>query len=100
MADYKLTVNGNGDAEYITAAGDDFVKTSMPSGQALGIIESASLVEKSDKFGGFEICVNGGEYYFAGKIGKAAKADEPLSEPEAEAKPKKASAKKASTSKK
>lgn len=100
MADYKLTVNDNSDVEYITAAGEDFVKTSMPSGQALGIIESASLVEKSDKFDGFEICVNGGEFYFAGKFGKAAKADEPLGEPEAEAKPKKASAKKTSTSKK
>ena len=100
MADYKLTVNDNSDVEYITAAGEDFVKTSMPSGQALGIIESASLVEKSDKFDGFEICVNGGEFYFAGKIGKAAKSDEPLDEPEAEAKPKKASTKKASTSKK
>lgn len=96
MADYKLTVNDNSDVEYVTAAGEDFVKTSMPSGQALGIIESASLVEKSDKFDGFEICVNGGEYYFAGKFGKVAKAEKVAdeSEAEAEAKPKKSTASK------
>lgn len=100
MVDFKLVVNDNGDTEVIKPAGQDFVRTCVCEGEAKAIIGTASKVESSDKFDGFGICVNDGEYYFAGKFGKAAKADEPLDEPEAEAKSKKASAKKASTSKK
>lgn len=73
---YKLNVNDNEEVEVIVPAGSDYVRTSMPIGQAKGIIESADSVEKSDKFDGFGICVNGA-FYFSGKLmsGKASKAD-------------------------
>lgn len=76
--DYKLTTKEN-DVEYIMPAGSAFVKTCMPSGKAIGII-GAGKAEKSDKFPGFEICVNGGAYYFAGKFTaeKAKANDEPI----------------------
>lgn len=73
---YKLKDNGNDEVSFITSAGTDFVRSTMPVGQAKGIIESGK-VEKSDKFADFEICVNDGEYYFAGNF----KADEKKSEP-------------------
>lgn len=65
---YNLKKNANGDVWYIVRAGSAYVKASMPSGKALGIIGAASKVEKSDKFDGFEISVNDGEYFFAGTI--------------------------------
>ena len=92
--DYKLNSNANDDTEFIKPAGVMFVKSSMPSGKAKAIIATGT-VEKSDKFDGFEIMVNGGEYYFAGTItaGKPSKAEKPADEEKAEPK-KKASAKK------
>ena len=69
--DYKLTRSGENDVEYIAPAGSSFVRSIMPEGSVIGIIATASKVEKSDKFDGFGICVNDGEYYFAGAIGKA-----------------------------
>lgn len=86
--DYKLNSNANDDVEYIKPAGTMFVKSSMPTGQAKGIIATKSF-EKSDKFDGFEIEVNGGEIYFAGKItaDKPSKA-EPVAEEKADEKPK------------
>ena len=96
--DYKLTRSGENDVEYIAPAGSSFVRSIMPEGSVIGIIATASKVEKSDKFDGFEICVNDGEYYFAGKLGKeTAKAEKATDEPvKAEKKPvaKKATAKK------
>lgn len=65
---YNLKKNDNGDVWYIVRAGSAYVKASMPSGKALGIIGAASKVEKSDKFDGFEISVNDGEYFFPGEI--------------------------------
>ena len=55
---YKLTVNDNSEVEAIMPAGSSFVKISIPEGQAIGIVESADKIEKSDKFDGFEICVD------------------------------------------
>lgn len=63
--DYKLNSNANDDTEFIKPAGVMFVKSSMPTGQAKAILATGTI-EKSDKFDGFEICVNGGEYYFEG----------------------------------
>lgn len=83
--DYKLNSNANDDVEYIKPAGVMFVKSSMPTGQAKAILATGTI-EKSDKFDGFEIMVNGGEYYFAGTI----TADKPS---KAEAEPKKAAGK-------
>ena len=80
MVDFKLVVNDNGDVEVIKPAGSDFVRTCVCEGEAKGIIATASKVESSDKFDGFGICVNDGEYFIAGTLGKA-KA-EPKSEPE------------------
>ena len=82
--DYKLSANANGDVEYIAPAGSDYVRTSMPIGQAKGIIEASDNVEKSDKFDGFGICVNG-EIFFAGKLmsGKTSKADDGEEKPTA-----------------
>ena len=80
MVDFKLVVNDNGDVEVIKPAGSDFVRTCVCEGEAKGIIATASKVVSSDKFDGFGICVNDGEYFIAGTLGKA-KA-EPKSEPE------------------
>ena len=92
---YKLNANDNGDVEYIAPAGSSFVRSSMPEGRAVGIIESASKVEKSDKFADFEICVNDGEFYFNGKItASKAKAEPKADEPEVEEKPVKKTASK------
>lgn len=83
--DYKLTVNDNGDTEVIKPAGSDFVRTCVCEGEAKAIIATASKVESSDKFDGFGIAVNDGEYYFAGNIGKASakaeKAEKATDEP-------------------
>ena len=70
MADYKLTVVGDGDVEYVAPAGSSFVRSCMSEGQAKGIIETATKIEKSDMFDGFGIAVNDGAFYFAGNIGK------------------------------
>ena len=72
---YNLKKNANGDVWYIKKAGSAYVKATMPSGKAEGIIGTGK-VKKSDKFEGFEICINEGEYYFAGSI----KTDEEKSE--------------------
>ena len=77
---YKLKDNGNDEVSFITSAGTDFVRSTMPVGQAKGIIESGK-VEKSDKFDGFEI--KSGNYYFAGTIASEEpekSADEPKTE--------------------
>ncbi len=92
MANYKLTVNDNGDVEIIRQAGNDYVRTIVAEGQAKAMIETAESVEKSDEFADFGISVNGGEFYFAGKITSA------KSEPKADEKAK--PVKKASASKK
>ena len=85
--DYKLNSNANDDVEFIKPAGVMFVKSSMPSGKAKAVIATGT-VEKSDKFDGFEIMVNGGEYYFAGTItaDKPSKAEKPADEVKAEPK--------------
>ena len=85
---YKLTVNEAGDVEFIKRAGEDFVRSSMCEGEAKALIETGK-VAKSDKFDGFEIEVNGGEIYFAGKItaDKPSKADT-VAEEKADEKPK------------
>lgn len=64
--EYKLNDNGNGEVTFITTAGSDFVKSTMPVGKAKGIIASGK-VKESDKFEGFGIKVND-KYYFAGSI--------------------------------
>ena len=73
---YKLNVNDNEEVEVIVPAGSDFVKFTMPVGQAKGVIES-SEIEASDKFEGFEIFADG--KYFAGtvKAEKSQTSDEP-----------------------
>ena len=63
--EYKLKDNGNGEVNFITAAGSSFVKSSMPIGMATGIIE-ANGFDEHDKFGGFPIFADG--KYFEGKI--------------------------------
>ena len=63
---YKLTVLESGEVEIVKPAGSSFVRTKIPEGKAIGIIESSDKAEKSDKFEGFEICVNEGKYYIAG----------------------------------
>ena len=65
---YKLNANENDDVSIIMRAGSDYVKTVFPKGKVIGIIGAAGKVEKSDKFDGFEICVNSGEYYINGKL--------------------------------
>lgn len=79
---YNLKKNDNGDVWYIMKAGSSYVKAIMPYGKAMGIIESATDVTKSDKFDGFEICVNDGKYFFAGTVESEDKkpADEPKTE--------------------
>lgn len=91
--DYKLNSNASDDVEFIKPAGVMFVRSSMPSGKAKAILATGT-VEKSDKFDGFEIMVNGGEYYFAGTItaDKPSKAEKPADEEKSEPK-KKASTK-------
>ena len=74
--DYKLT-SANGEVKYITSAGSDFVMSFMPESKAKAII-GAGKAEKSDKFSGFEICVNGGAYYFAGKFTAEKANNEPI----------------------
>lgn len=76
---YKLKDNGNDEVSFITSAGTDFVRSTMPVGQAKGIIESGK-VEKSDKFDGFEI--KSGKYYFAGTV--EAESEKPADEPKTE----------------
>ena len=92
--DYKLNSNANDDVEFIKPAGVMFVKSSMPTGQAKAIIATGTI-EKSDKFDGFEIMVNDGEYYFAGTIGKA-KAEKVVADEE-EVKPEKSTSTKKTT---
>lgn len=69
---YKLTVLESGEVEIVKPAGSSFVRTKIPEGQAIGIIESSDKIEKSDKFDGFGIKVDDGKYYIAGTL----KADE------------------------
>lgn len=75
---YKLKAI-NDEVSFITSAGTDFVRSTMPVGQAKGIIESGK-VEKSDKFDGFEI--KSGKYYFAGSVN--AESEKPAAEPKTE----------------
>lgn len=81
---YNLKKNDNGDVWYIMRAGSAYVKASMPYGKAMGIIESASDITKSDKFADFEICVNDGEYFFAGTVESKVKEEKPADEPKDE----------------
>ena len=81
---YNLKKNDNGDVWYIMRAGSAYVKASMPFGKAMGIIEAASDVTKSDKFDGFEICVDDGKYFFAGTVGT--EEEKPADEPQTEEK--------------
>ncbi len=77
---YNLKKNDNGDVWFIMRAGSSYVKAIMPYGKARGIIESATDVTKSDKFDGFEICVNDGKYFFAGNMESEAKDEKPADE--------------------
>lgn len=90
--EFKFKDNGNGEVEAIAPAGSSFVRYKMSESKAKAII-SAGKAEKSDKFEGFGICVNG-EYYFAGSFTP----DKAKAEPKAEAKPKKAAPAKKTTS--
>jgi len=63
----------NGEVEVIAPAGSAFVRYKIPESKAKAII-GAGKAEKSDKFPGFGICVNG-ELYFAGSM-TAEKAEE------------------------
>ena len=63
---YNLKKNANGDVWYIKKAGSAYVKATMPIGKAEGIIGTGKA-EKSDKFDGFPIAVNG-EYFFPGEL--------------------------------
>lgn len=83
---YQLKEKSNGEIDFIATAGSDFVKSSMPIGRAKGIIESGKA-EKSDKFDGFEICVNDGKYFFAGTVESEVKEEKPADEPKTEDKP-------------
>lgn len=65
---YKLYADELGEVEIVKPAGSSFVRVKIPEGQAIGIIESADKIEKSDKFDGFEICVDDGKYYIAGSL--------------------------------
>ena len=79
--DFKLK-EIKGEVNFIMPAGSDFVASTMPFGQAIGIC-NAGKVEESDKFPDYPICVNG-KYYFAGRF----KADEPKREEKAMDEPK------------
>lgn len=76
---YKLKKSDNDEVKVVMLAGSDYVVSSMPEGRAIGIIESAEKIEKSDKFDGFGISVDEGKYYFAGtvKADEEKSADEP-----------------------
>lgn len=65
---YKLNANANGDVKVIMKAGSDYVKTTLPKGKVIGIIELSKKIEKSDKFDGFEICLDGGKTFVAGTL--------------------------------
>lgn len=77
---YELRRAVGGDVWYIMQAGSSYVKAIMPYGKAMGIIESATDVTKSDKFDGFEICVNDGKYFFAGTMESEVKEEKPADE--------------------
>lgn len=64
---YKLDAN-NGEVQVIRKAGSSFVKYAISEGQAKGYIGTAKSVEKSERFKGFEIAINGDELYLAGEI--------------------------------
>lgn len=83
---YQLKDKSNGEIDFIATAGSDFVKSSMPIGRAKGIIASGK-VKVSDKFADFEICVNDGEYFFAGTVESEVKEEKPDDEPKTEDKP-------------
>lgn len=94
---YALKANSNGDVEVVMKAGSDYVRTVMPKGKAEGILATAESVEKTTEFG-LNLCVNGGQYYFAGSA--TTKAEKPADEAEAEPKAEKKTAAKKSTAKK
>lgn len=64
---YKLDAN-NGEVQVIRKAGSSFVKYAISEGQAKGYIGTAKSVEKSERFKGFEIAINGDELYLAGEF--------------------------------
>lgn len=66
--EYKLKANENGDVKIIKKAGSDYVRASLPKGKVLGIIQLSNKIEKSDKFDGFEICLDGGKTFVAGTL--------------------------------
>lgn len=70
---YNLKKNENGDVWYIKKAGSAYVKATMPIGKAGGIIGTGK-VEKSDKFDGFPIAVDG-EYFFPGELAEEESSD-------------------------
>lgn len=70
---YNLKKNADGDIWYIKKAGSAYVKATMPIGKSEGIIGTGK-VEKSDKFDGFPIAVNG-EYYFPGELSEEKSSD-------------------------
>lgn len=72
----------NGEVGFVMPAGTDFVASTMPIGKATGICNMGK-VEESDKFPDYPICVNDGDYYFAGKF-KAEVKDEKAAEPKKE----------------
>ena len=66
--DFKLNVNANKDVEVIMKAGLDFVRTTKTEGECIGLINTASSVESSNKFFGFGIELDGGKLYISGKL--------------------------------
>lgn len=80
---YNLKKNDQDEVKFVMPAGSDFVSATMPIGKAIGIC-GAGKTEESDKFPDYPICVNNGEYYFAGRF----KADEPKREEKATDEPK------------
>ena len=70
---YDLKTNEQGMVKVIKKAGSAYVKATMPIGKAEGIIGTGK-VEKSDKFDGFPIAVNG-EYFFPGELAEEKSSD-------------------------
>lgn len=81
---YNLKKNEDNYVWFVMQAGSSYVKAIMPYGKAMGIIESASDITKSDKFEGFEISVNDGKYFFAGTVESEVKEEKPADEPKTE----------------
>lgn len=58
----KLKINANGTVDFITRAGNDYVKHSMPANEAEKIIKANKSTTDTKTFPGFTI--RAGEYWF------------------------------------